>query len=88
MSASALLSPSEAEAVCKTLGNYNEKFIMLGNVIFIAGGLFFDDELRWNYTTKSDLKLSNARFALMDNGNGAPPLWDEKTNPMDEGGIQ
>lgn len=78
LSTSVVLGSKDAKDICLMLENYNETFIRIGDVILVRGGLFFDKNLRWNYTSKAGLGLRDRKFSSIENEDGAPSLWIEK----------
>lgn len=76
-SVSPFLTQEDADAIGCILNKYNEKYLWANNVIFVSHSLFFDKELRWNYTTKSGMLIPLRNFQRDSSSDGAPPRWIE-----------
>lgn len=72
------LNPSEADSLCAVLKDNNEIHVRIDNVIFVSGCLFFDDEMRWNHTSKAGIKCRDKKYGITHSCDGGPMLLMEK----------
>ena len=78
MSMKSSFNANEADSLCTVLNSGNEIHFRVGNVIFVSGPLFFDDEMRWNLTSKSGITCPNEKYESTSNCGDEPVLWIEK----------
>ena len=69
---------SEADSLCAVLKDNNEIHVRIGNVILVSGYLFFDDEMRWNLTSKAGIKCRDKKYVITHSCDGGPMLLMEK----------
>ena len=68
------LSTHNVELLTKILASNDEPYFIMGNKVMITLKLFFDNELLWNYTTKSGMPYPDNNYYH----DGEYNLWRRK----------